>query len=245
MNKLLLFTFLISLSIFSQKEITKNQDSFLVFQLFTSQGCSSCPPADYLLEQVKKETANKNVIVMSYHVDYWNRLGWVDPFSSREFTKLQYTYGKKFNSNSVYTPQLVINGAEHFVGSNKTKIKQRLNKYDTFKSSNKIILKNTKSKNNSISTSYEVLGSTEGKSIVFALVLERKSTFVKRGENSNKSITNSNIVIKQISSSINNEDGNFDIEIPKDYLQENNLRLIAFTQKENLEITGATQQILK
>jgi hypothetical protein len=77
-----------------------------VLELFTSQGCSSCPPADRLLETyISKE----NVIVLSFHVDYWDRLGWKDPFSSNEYTKRQYRYASALNSG-VYTPQLVVNG---------------------------------------------------------------------------------------------------------------------------------------
>ena len=61
-----------------------------MIQLFTSQGCSSCPPADRLVETIKEEYKDQNVFVMSYHVDYWDRLGWKDPFSKREYTELQY-----------------------------------------------------------------------------------------------------------------------------------------------------------
>ena len=73
---------------------------FAIVQLFTSQSCSSCPPADALLEKVKKEYEGKNVFVLSYHVDYWNRLGWKDVFSKKKFSDLQYNYSSKFSGKA-------------------------------------------------------------------------------------------------------------------------------------------------
>src|SRR5450755_3698233 len=89
-----------------------------VLELFTSQGCSSCPPADRLLGTY---TLRENVIVLSFHVDYWNNLGWKDPFSSKAFTERQYNYASAIHAE-VYTPQLVINGQSEMVGSNESKI---------------------------------------------------------------------------------------------------------------------------
>lgn len=95
--------------------------SVAVVELFTSEGCSSCPPADALLTKVGSE-GQRNVYVLSYHVDYWGRLGWKDAFSKREWTARQRAYVNRFNLESAYTPQAVVNGSEEFVGSSSLQL---------------------------------------------------------------------------------------------------------------------------
>jgi hypothetical protein len=92
----------------------------VVLELFTSQGCSDCPPADALLSELGSST--KGVIPLAYHVDYWNHLGWSDPFSSREFSQRQSDYARAMNLVEQYTPQMVVGGASQFVGSDGGKI---------------------------------------------------------------------------------------------------------------------------
>ena len=87
----------------------------VVLELFTSQGCSSCPPADLLLSQIGSSA--KGVIPLAYHVDYWNHLGWSDPFSSHEFSERQSAYARVIDLGGEYTPQAVIEGSSQCVGS--------------------------------------------------------------------------------------------------------------------------------
>lgn len=86
----------------------------VLVELFTSQGCSSCPPADALLAKLDEDP---NVIVLSEHVDYWNYLGWRDPFSSAVLSERQAAYVRRFGLQSAYTPQMVVDGQVEFVGS--------------------------------------------------------------------------------------------------------------------------------
>ncbi len=94
-----------------------------VAELFTSQGCSSGPPADALAGRL---STNSSVLVLSFHVNYWDDLGWKDPFSSRESTERQYAYAHALGEGSVFTPQLVVNGALSVVGSQEGAVRQAL-----------------------------------------------------------------------------------------------------------------------
>jgi len=91
----------------------------VVLELFTSQGCSSCPPADALLGELERQP---DVIALAWHVDYWNRLGWHDPFATRQSTERQRAYAARLRAE-VYTPALVVNGAAVVVGSDRGAIR--------------------------------------------------------------------------------------------------------------------------
>src|SRR5712664_14725 len=95
----------------------------VVVELFTSEGCSSCPPADTLLIRMAEQQPieNAEVIALEEHVDYWNELGWVDPFSSREWTARQLVYAEVLGNRNAYTPQMVVDGKTEFVGSQSRK----------------------------------------------------------------------------------------------------------------------------
>ncbi|MEO7532910.1 MAG: DUF1223 domain-containing protein, partial [Ferruginibacter sp.] len=96
---------------------------FAVVELFTSEGCSSCPPADAAMSVIANKY-KEQVFVLGFHVDYWNRLGWKDEFSSSDYSKRQRNYATAFSLEGVYTPQVVVNGKSQFVGSDKSKIEK-------------------------------------------------------------------------------------------------------------------------
>jgi len=93
----------------------------VIVELFTSEGCSSCPPAEALLKKLGEQQSvpGANVVALEEHVTYWDHLGWRDPYSSAEWTQRQVAYKEKFKMEEVYTPQMVVNGREQFVGSNE------------------------------------------------------------------------------------------------------------------------------
>jgi hypothetical protein len=93
----------------------------VLVELFTSEGCSSCPPADQFLAELSTGnfTREAQIIPIALHVDYWNRSGWTDPFSSEKFTQRQQDYARAFHIDQVYTPQMVVDGAEQIVGGDQ------------------------------------------------------------------------------------------------------------------------------
>ena len=124
----ILIIFLISQVLFSsykkQPGINKYipaPEGFALVELFTSEGCSSCPPADEAVGRLNGW--KKNVYVLSFHVDYWNYLGWKDVFSNAAYSSRQQNYGDLFHLSSIYTPQIIVNGKVQFVGSDETALR--------------------------------------------------------------------------------------------------------------------------
>ena len=102
----------------------------MLVELFTSEGCSSCPPADKLLTNLDQTQPIKGVqvIALSQHVDYWNQFGWKDPFSSADFSQRQLEYMRALHTKDVYTPQMIIDGQTEFVGSNLATAREAITK---------------------------------------------------------------------------------------------------------------------
>jgi hypothetical protein len=100
----------------------------LVIELFTSQGCSSCPPADELLSRIARRgtLADRAVAPLVFHVDYWNDLGWADPYSLPAWTERQHQYARAIGDDRVYTPELVVGGARGVIGSNVAEVTQAI-----------------------------------------------------------------------------------------------------------------------
>ncbi|WP_350287922.1 DUF1223 domain-containing protein [uncultured Croceitalea sp.] len=212
----------------------------VVLELFTSQGCSSCPPADVLLDKAKKDYPDR-VFALSYHVDYWDYIGWKDPFGKSIHSKKQGYYNRKFRSKSNYTPQMVVNGKEHFVGSNNAKLQAKVNSYGQQKALNAIQLSNVVKNGRDISFDYTVLGDTANTQLHVVLVLNERTTTVKRGENRSRVLKNSNIVIAEKYQPLQIESKSASIKIPAMATTSDKLTLMVFTENDILDITGATK----
>lgn len=173
------------------KDLQKGPDEMAVLELFTSQGCSSCPPADNLLAVLSRR---EDVIALSWHVDYWNRLGWKDPYSSPQFSARQYMYASALAS-TVYTPQLVINGKHEMVGSDAGKIKALLNKKGVAKEAF-IIIDSTHVQKGKLSIVYRVNTDEKNCQLHLAILENKTSTKILAGENNRATLNNINVVRK-------------------------------------------------
>ncbi len=209
-----------------------------VLELFTSQGCSSCPPADRLLGTY---TSKENVIPLSFHVDYWDGGGWKDPFSSKEYTKRQYNYASQLKS-SVYTPQLVINGQTEMIGSDAGKITSTLNKIFAEQPDAAISIKKLTPENGEVNISFNTSGNSGNTTVNIALVEKQATTAIKAGENGGATLTNYNIVRKfKTLNAVQNGDNNASIDLPSSVDPKNMSVVMFLQQKRNNKISAADQ----
>ncbi len=215
---------------------------FALVELFTSEGCSSCPAADELVNQLAAEK-KQNLFILSYHVDYWDRLGWKDKFSKAVYSNRQREYAAHFNNQGVYTPQIVVNGTTEFVGSDKSKlyssIKNNLNAVYT----SPIQLTAT-TINNRISVSYQ-LDTKESASFNIAVVLLSGSTRVGNGENEGRFLKHTNIVVDLATGRAGTQKGEMSFKLPAPKLSiATGYKVVAFLQNDNGKITAATESAI-
>lgn len=185
----LLFTALIPGGTLSQAvDSSKSYPGFSVVELFTSEGCSSCPSADKLAARIQKENADKPVYILAFHVDYWNRLGWKDVFSDPAFTKRQRQYASLLKLSSIYTPQAVVNGRTEFVGSQEATMRKAIAEGLAQKASSKILLENAGSTGERVSVDYHITGPAGNASLILALVQKTAESEVRSGENAGRTL---------------------------------------------------------
>lgn len=170
-----------------------SKPKIVLVELFTSEGCSDCPPADELLQKVdQKQTESGQLIVgISEHVTYWNYLGWSDPFSQEIYSERQSAYGARFGLDSVYTPQMIVNGAEQFVGSDSSKLLQALRKEGQQPQPVDVRIVSTSMANSLLRVTYSALGefASQGLDIIAVLADDADHISVRRGENSGRTLT--------------------------------------------------------
>jgi len=169
----------------------------VLVELFTSEGCSDCPPADALLQQMdgKLSPTGQMVIALSEHVTYWNHDGWVDPFSQEIFTQRQKVYGDRFALDDVYTPQMVINGDQQAVGGNSATILKALAAQTAApKATVKIV--SVAADGKMLKVTFALSGELPKQGAeIFAAVAENQVTSnVNRGENSGRTLTHVAVV---------------------------------------------------
>jgi hypothetical protein len=179
----------------SNKTNAPAEKGFAVVELFTSEGCSSCPPADALVAKLEKESAGKPIYILAFHVDYWDRLGWKDAFSDAAFTKRQQTYDRLLKSE-VYTPQIVVNGKTSFVGSEEGDLHNAVNKGLGQEAPATLRLDNITNTPGAINVHYDVKGNNNHSVLVLALVQHTAQTKVMAGENKGRTLSHVQIVQK-------------------------------------------------
>jgi len=232
----------LTLSASAHKPKPTPDKGFVVVELFTSEGCSSCPPADELVAKVQHEYQNQPVYILVYHVDYWNRLGWKDAFSNADYSKRQTDYAKSLHLESVYTPQIVVNGQKEFVGSEEGTLRNAIKAGLGKSTSAQIILSDIKSNGSQVTVNYHASSTAKYSEVVLALVQKAAQTQVKAGENQGHTLAHVQIVRDLKRSTTKN--GSNILLIPKG-VNPQSLEVIAFLQDTaSGEIIGAAKQAI-
>jgi hypothetical protein len=220
-------------------QLSDNQN-FVLLELFTSQGCSSCPSADKLLEKtvLEAQKSGKKVFALSYHVDYWDRLGWKDPYSQAQFTKRQYDYADWLNTPNVYTPQIIANGQEEFVGSDSKKLNATIDKIQQGETKVSFDFKNIEWKKNEVNLEINLSDLPKNTELNVALVSKTTENYIPKGENEGLKLRGANVVrvLQKVSSSaLQNK---ISLLVPKD-VEKQSIQIIAFIQdKQTHKVLG-------
>lgn len=163
---------------------------FAVIELFTSEGCSSCPPADALLQKIhlKKTAEGQLILGISEHVTYWNSLGWSDPFSAQVFTERQAAYAARLSPEGPYTPQMVVNGRDQFVGSDVAALERAL-RANSNRPYLDLQITSLTEKQSDLSLQFSLRGQIKGSLDIIAVITDDADrSNVLRGENSGRSL---------------------------------------------------------
>ncbi len=213
---------------------------FAVVELFTSEGCSSCPQADRVLAAIQHDYEAKAVYILAYHVDYWDKLGWKDVFSNPAYSKRQYQYADWFHLESVYTPQVVIDGTKEFVGSNESGVRSVISESLEKKATFEFELTSSSISNGKIRINYSLDAEFPNSSLVLNLVERFATTSVLEGENKGRELAHVQIVRDQ-KTVPSNKSGTSSLTIPAG-IDKNNLEVICFVQDNRTgKITGAAK----
>ncbi|MDR6805211.1 hypothetical protein J2Y45_002480 [Dyadobacter sp. BE34] len=215
---------------------------FAVVELFTSEGCSSCPPADKLLAKIQEEHAGKPVYILAFHVDYWNHQGWRDVFSEKEFTKRQYQYASWLNLETVYTPQVVVNGRHELIGSQEETLRRALN-IELNSAATAQLNAEAQIEGGKLKLAYQASNAARGTALQVALVQKVAHTMVKRGENAGRLLPHVQIV-RSIQSFPAAGNGNVTVNLPEGF-NPNDWEVITFLQNtQNGSIVAANRPVI-
>jgi hypothetical protein len=225
----------------SNKSIETRAKTPVLVELFTSEGCSSCPPADRLLSQLEKGQASSEaeIITLALHVDYWNYLGWKDEFSQKQFSERQNGYAQHFKLDSSYTPQMVVDGQTQLVGSNSDAAQKAISE----------LMKNQKAaieisnSNDKLKVKITDAPAHDDSYVWLAIAEDDLKTNVRRGENVGKTLDHVSVVREmKLLGSIAAADKSFESETALQFnpvWKKENLKFVVFLQgKDSKKVFG-------
>jgi hypothetical protein len=212
----------------------------VLVELFTSEGCSSCPPADVLLERLDRSqpVRGAELIVLSEHVDYWNDIGWKDPYSSHEYSERQSAYAEHFGLRSIYTPQMVVDGNVELVGSDERRAVQAI---ENAKKAEKIPVSLSSvhfEANNTIALHVETGPfiapiTAQSANLLLAIADESDESRVSRGENAGRTLRHVAVLRNLVRAGTVDKTGKFsrDVTIDLRNASPRNVRIVAIVQE--------------
>lgn len=223
----------------------------ILVELFTSEGCSDCPPADAFLQKLDEQPSpGTEFVVLSEHVDYWNHDGWKDPYSSSSYTERQTVYVHIFDLPSAYTPQMVVDGAAQFVGSDQRAASKAFSNAATAPKVEVRLSSMSIEPANTLRAHIETAALPQGQKgeVYAAIALNHAENQVSRGENAGRKISHSSVarVLTKVGTVEKNQPFARDLQLklPTAY-RPGDLRLLAFIQQPHQgKVLGAAMQPL-
>lgn len=186
----------------SNEKISRNETTpvsspgFAVVELFTSEGCNTCPPADELVKNIQRDDKTGKIYVLAFHVDYWDHQGWKDQFSEKEFTNRQIQYASWLKLQTIYTPQIVVNGATEHVGSDKHSVQKAISTGLAQEASKNLTL-DAQIEGDQIHVQCQGVNDDKNSELVLALIQKESAQVdVLAGENMGRSLSHVQIVRK-------------------------------------------------
>lgn len=216
-----------------------NGNGFAIVELFTSEGCTSCPMAEALMPKLKDAYGNK-VTILEFHVDYWDHNGWKDPYSDKTYSLRQQNYADHFNHSNptIYTPQAIVNGKSGINGSVEASLKSLINTELQQTPSKEIELNISNPSKDKITVSYST--TLDNKEVLnIALIQLKPSANIKTGENAGKALQHMNVVRALVSETKDN--GTINFTLPDD-LSPKEFHIVAYTQNATSRYITAVKE---
>lgn len=214
---------------------------FALVELYTSEGCSSCPPADAVVAKIEKESAGKPIYILAYHVDYWNHLGWKDQFSSADFSKRQKDYARYLKTDGIYTPQIIVNGKTEFIGSEEKTLRNAISTNLQNVEAGKISLEAVNITPKQFTLKYTIVNIDKNAVLQLAVVEKSATSKVAAGENGGRTLEHVQIVRRLQQVDLKGEAGSANIALP-DGFNAKAWEIIGFLQnKSSGAVTGAAR----
>ncbi|SCG50498.1 DUF1223 domain-containing protein [Micromonospora zamorensis] len=215
---------------------------FAVVEMFTSQGCSSCPPAEELLTEIESDARERGqpVFGLGFHVDYWDDLGWPDQFADAAYTARQEAYARAFGSGRLYTPQMVVNGTVEFVGSDRRRAAGAIASALATTAATTLTLSAPDVGGPRVVLDYQVDQPPEGAVLNVAIVQRGLDSEIARGENAGRTLRQDNVVRAFTSVGAGAEGGRMELTVPPD-LDPRGATVVGYVQESGTRaVIGAT-----
>jgi len=225
--------------------VVYSSENVAIAELFTSEGCSSCPAADEMLNEMTGILAkeNKTVVGLAFHITYWDHLGWKDPYSQPEFTERQKKYCSLLQVPRIYTPQMIVNGEFQFVGSDPISFRNTVEKVLTT-TTPYVISASGSVDGNEVKITYTLDKKPRNGILNLAIIETSVENNVKRGENKNKTLRHYNVV-RKLDTADPLIQGELTTTVPPS-LDPGKCAVVLFMQhKKNLKMLGAVKINLK
>jgi hypothetical protein len=213
-----------------------NASGVAVLELFTSEGCSSCPPAENVLSNLA-QSRDRGIYALAFHVDYWDELGWHDRFASPDNTARQQAYAHAFGRRDVYTPQMIVGGTEQFTGSDGDRAVAAITRALSRPPSVRISLRLRSTGPDAVRVSYEARGAPIGSMFNVAAIERAVSVSVRAGENAGRTLRHVNVVRAFLTTRVTSEAGSVVIELPPS-LPRKGADLVAYVQRTSVDGSG-------